>query len=325
MRAPERLSVRQGTDEWLAMRKTGIGSSDAPVIAGEVGSVLELWAEKSGLVERDPPDEATARLFEWGHRLEPVVADWYADATGRQLQRVNQMLAHPDVPYAFASLDRKVVGERRIVEIKTTRFGWAGGEDVPGRVQCQVQHQLWVTGYDVADVAVLTGGSEPKVYEIARDDAFIADLAFLEAEFWGWVQSGTRPPVDGSENARRVLSKLHPRNDGTLIPTTPDLDAVVTDWLTAKAAVKEAEATEGTLANTIRALIGDADGIEGRVTWRKNADTSRVNWPAVAKAYRVLLDEEYGHTRCEDLDAVESIHSTTVEGPRVLRPVGGKQ
>lgn len=316
----ERLPVTQGTPEWLAMRKTGIGSSDAPVIAGERGSVLELWAEKSGLVERDAPDADLARLYEWGHRLEPVVAGWYADSTGRQLQRVNQMLRHPDVAYAFASLDRKVVGERRIVEIKTTRFGWSGGEDVPGAVQCQVQHQLWVTGYDVADVAVLTGGSEPRVYEIARDDAFIADLAYLESEFWGWVQSGTRPPVDGSENARRVLSKLHPRNDGTLLAATPELDAVVTDWLTAKAAVKEAEATEGTLANTIRALIGDADGISGRVTWRKNADTSRTNWPAVAKAYRQLLE---GLTPT-DLDAIESIHSSTVEGPRVLRPVGVK-
>jgi len=316
----ERLPVTQGTPEWLAMRKTGIGSSDAPVIAGERGSVLELWAEKSGLVEDEAPDADLARLFEWGHRLEPVVADWYADSTGRQLQRVNQMLRHPDVAYAFASLDRKVVGERRIVEIKTTRFGWSGGEDVPGAVQCQVQHQLWVTGYDVADVAVLTGGSEPKVYEITRDDAFIADLAYLEAEFWGWVQSGTRPPVDGSENARRVLSKLHPRNDGTLLAATPELDAVVTDWLTAKAAVKEAEATEGTLANTIRALIGDADGISGRVTWKKNADTSRTNWPAVAKAYRQLLE---GLTPT-DLDTIESIHSSTVEGPRVLRPVGVK-
>ena len=319
MTAAVALPVRQGTDEWLAMRRTGIGSSDAPVIAGERGSVLELWAEKSGLVEREEPDESTARLFEWGHRLEPVVADWYADSTGRTLQRVNQMLRHPDVAYAFASLDRRVVGERRLVEIKTTRFGWTGGEDVPGAVQAQVQHQLWVTGYDVADVAVLTGGSEPRVYEIPRDDTFIADLAFLEAEFWGWVQTGTRPPVDGSENARRVLSKLHPRNDGTVLPLTPDLDALVAQWTAAKAAVKEAEGDEATLANALRAVIGDADGIDGRVTWKKNADSTRVNWSAVAKAYRELLADSD-----VDLDVIESIHSSTVEGPRVLRPVGGR-
>jgi putative phage-type endonuclease len=315
MTAAVATGVRQRTPEWLALRNQGIGSSDAPIIAGEFGSVLELWAQKSGLVEVEPPDEATARLYEWGHRLEPVVADWYADFTGRQVQRVNQLLRHPQIAYAFASLDRRVVGERRLVEIKTTRWAWTGGETVPGSVQTQVQHQLWVTGYDVADVAVLTGGSEPKVYEIPRDDAFIADLAFLEAEFWGWVQSGTRPPVDGSENARRVLAKLHPRNDGTVVPSTPDIDAVARDWQAAIAAAKEADARADTFGNAIRALIGDADGIEGpwgRVMWRKNADSKRIDWPTVAN--------EVGLFDPELLAATIAAHTTTVEGPRVLRP-----
>ncbi len=308
------------------MRRRGIGSSDAPVVAGEVGSALELWAEKSGLVERAEPDEHLARVFEWGHRLEPVVADWYADTTGRTLQRVNQALRHPTVVFAFASLDRRVVGERRLVEIKTSRFGWTPGEDLPGWVQCQVQHQLWVTGYEVADVAVLTGGSEPRIHEVPRDDAFIADLAYLEAEFWGWVRSGTRPPVDGSENARRVLSRLHPRNDGTFIPASADIERVVLDWRAAKVEAKAAEDAESTLANTVRALIGDADGIDGefgRVSWKKNADSTRVNWPAVAKAYRQLLEDltdQLDPLRRIELDAIESIHTATAEGSRVLRP-----
>lgn len=329
--------VIQGSPEWLAKRREGIGSSDAPIIAGESGSVVELWAEKSGLIEREAPDEDTARLFEWGHRLEPVVAQWYADTTGRALRRVNRMLVHPKIPWAFASLDRVTIGEKRIVEVKTTRRGWDAGEPVPGRVQAQVQHQLWVAGYDVADVAVLTGGSEPKVYEIPRDDAFIADLAFLETEFWGWVTSGTRPPMDGSENARRALSRMHPRNDGTLIPPDAATDRVFYDWMAARVVKDEAEAQADTLANTLRALIGDADGIEGRVTWKKNRDSTRTDWPSVARAYRgviehlqvqpdyrhgvnAFLSDEAGTTR---LDDIESIHTSTVEGARVLRPVKG--
>jgi len=210
---------------------------------------------------------------------------------------------------------------------------------VPGHVQAQVQHQLWVTGYDVADVAVLTGGSEPKVYEIPRDAAFIDDLAFLETEFWGWVTSGTRPPMDGSENARRVLSKLHPRNDGTLVPPDADTDRVFFDWMAARVVKDQAEAEADTLGNALRALIGDADGIEGRVTWKRNKDSTRTDWPSVAKAYRTLLDElavdrQVGSFRSpttgdvrmvmpSDLDVIESIHTSTVEGARVLRPVKG--
>jgi len=296
------------------MRRTGIGSSDAPVIAGERGSVVELWAVKSGLVPEPEPDADLAVLFEWGHRLEPVIADWYADHTGRQVRRVNRMLRHPDLPWAFASLDRVTAkGEKRIVEIKTERWGWRGDEDVPGSVQAQVQHQMWVTGYEVADVAVLTGGSQPKVYEIPRDDAFIDNLVFLETEFMGWVKSGTRPPMDGSENARRVLSKLHPRNDGTLIPPTPDMERVFFDWQAAKVVKDQAEAEVDTLANTLRALIGDADGIDGLVSWKRAKDSTRVDWPTVAN--------EVGLSDPELLAATIAAHTTTTEGPRVLRSV----
>lgn len=312
-------TVRQNTPEWLALRQSGIGSSDAPVIAGERGSVVELWAEKAGLITRMEPDTSTAALFEWGHRLEPIVADWYSDHTGRSLRRVNRMLVHPTVPWAFASLDRVVVGEKRIVEVKTTRRGWDRGEPVPGAVQVQVQHQLWVTGYDVADVAVLTGGSEPNIYEIPRDDAFIDNLVFLETEFWGWVTSQTRPPMDGSENARRTLARLYPQNDGTLLPAGPDTDAVFFEWLAARAEKDAAEERADTLANALRALIGDADGIEGRVTWKKNADSTRTDWRAVAGAYKAALLDGTPLT-LDAIGAIESIHTTTVEGARVLRP-----
>jgi predicted phage-related endonuclease len=80
------------------MRKTGIGSSDAPIIAGEVGSVVALWAEKSGLVSPPEPDAPLAELFEWGHRLEPVVAKWYADTTGRPLKRTLRAWRGSDDP-----------------------------------------------------------------------------------------------------------------------------------------------------------------------------------------------------------------------------------
>lgn len=309
------LPVQQGSPEWLERRRFGIGSSDAPVIAGEKGSVIELWAQKAGLVEAEEPDDDTAMLFEWGHRLEPVVADWYADKTGRKLRRVNRLLQHPTVPWAIASLDREAIGERRIVEIKTTRFGWTRGEPIPGDVQAQVQHQLWVTGYDVADVAVLVGGSEPRIVEIPRDQEFIDDLVFLEEEFWGWVETRTRPPVDGSENARRVLSKLHPANDGSLIPASLEMDSVALQLRDARDIAKAAQDRADTLENAIRSLIGDADGIEGdwgKVTWKKNADSERTDWKLLAESLAQALP-------AETVDPLRSLYTRTVEGPRVLR------
>ncbi|MGH2512211.1 MAG: YqaJ viral recombinase family protein, partial [Candidatus Limnocylindrales bacterium] len=142
MTAAVRTGLRQRTPEWLEARRDSIGSSDAPVVAGERGSLIDLWAIKSGRLDPAPPDTDTARLFEWGHRLEPVVADWYSDHTGRPLRRVSGMLQHPTIPYLTASLDRvsATKGERRIVEIKTDRWGWRGDERLPGSVKAQVQH-----------------------------------------------------------------------------------------------------------------------------------------------------------------------------------------
>lgn len=325
----------QNTPEWLAWRLTGIGSSDAPVIAGERGNVLELWAEKAGLIEHEEPGEDLARLFEWGHRLEPVIADWYADHQGVKLRRVNRGLVHPDVPWAFASLDRVTAakGIDRIVEIKTHRWGWRPepGEAVPGFITTQVQHQLWVTGYELADVVVLTGGSEPTVHTIERDDEFIDNLVWLETEFRGWVETQTRPPVDGSETTRRVLGRLH-RSDGTMIQPTLDLDRLFFDWQAAKVAKDLAADQADTLANALRAVIGDADGIEGRVTYKRNADSTRIDWPSVAKDYRGILDDLAGvdcihltqrmkEGAIDDLTTIESIHSRTTEGAPVLRSV----
>jgi putative phage-type endonuclease len=326
----------QGTEAWLEARLDGIGSSDAPVIAGERGSIIELWALKTRQLEPEPPDPDLARLFEWGHRLEPVIAAWYSDATERPLRRVNRMLVHPRFPWAFASLDRVSArkGERRIVEIKTNRWGWAGDEAVPGAVQAQVQHQMWVAGYDVADVVVLTGGSEPQIVEVPRDDEYIDNLTYVEANFWGHVTSKTTPKADGSENTRRALARMHPRDDGTWLVATRELVELGRQLRDARLAKKEAEGAEGTVANAILAIVREASGIEGVLSLKRTKDSvvTRINWPAVASGYRALLDDIAGvgcqHlTQAEreralpSLDAVEAVHtqSETAEGYRSIR------
>lgn len=315
----------QGSPEWLAARLDGIGSSDAPIIAGERGSIIELWAHKTRQLEPEPPDADLARLFEWGHRLEPVIADWYSDTTGRPLKRVNRMLVHPTMPYLFASLDRvsAVKGERRIVEIKTDRWGWHSDEAVPGTVQAQVQHQMNVTGYDVADVAVLSGGSEPRIIEVPRDDDYILDLAWLEAEFWGHVQDRTAPNADGSENTRRALARLHPRDDGTWLPASADLRDLAEQLRAARLAKKQTDTDEATLANAIRLIVGDASGVDGVLSLKRSADSVRRNWPAISSAYRTLLEQMAADPLY--LDEIEGIHSSTSEGPRVLRLLKEKE
>lgn len=320
MSTPTALAVRQGTPEWLDERINGLGSSDMPIVAGEREGLLGLWAVKAGLMEPEPIDEQTAKLFRWGHLMEPVIAQAYTEETGRPLVRVNRMLQSRDWPVARASLDRRVRGARRGVEIKNTRSPrWDRYEAVPGDVQVQCQWQMYVAELEVVDVAVLVAGSDFRVFEVPRDDAWIADLLYLARDFWSHVEAKTRPIIDGSETTRRTLVRLHPADDGTMLPRTAEFEDLARQLIAAKAATKAAEDAEGTIANAVRALLGDSSGIEGCFTYRRNRDSVRVNWPAVASAYRQLLSER--GVPDDTLETLASIHSETVEGARVLRLV----
>ncbi|WP_430305180.1 lambda-exonuclease family protein, partial [Pseudomonas mosselii] len=69
-------------EDWLQIRKQGIGSSDAAAAVGlnPYKSQLELWLEKTGrdagLTKADPHDEESP-LY-WGNVLEPIVAWHYS-------------------------------------------------------------------------------------------------------------------------------------------------------------------------------------------------------------------------------------------------------
>ena len=308
-------AYRQNTPEWEAERLNGIGGSDIPVIAGEspYKSALELWAEKTRRITPEH-DAATLELFELGHLMEPVLLTLYERRTGRKPKRVARMLQHPEHQWARASLDGTAPVCRAVEAKWSTSSRW-GDEGIPDDVLLQVQWGLFVTGWQVADVVALAGRSV-RIVEVERDQPLIDDLHGMAAEFWAHVQDGTPPKADGSESARRTLGRLHPRDDGTYLPADAELAALVAELRQAKADAKAAEAREATVSNALRAVLADASGIEGLLTYRRNADSQRVNWPAVGAAYRDLLAASLS---AAELDAVIQDNTTTSEGPRVLR------
>ena len=306
------IPVRQGTPAWLEARRQGIGGSDAAIVIGEspYRSPYDLWAEKCGLVAPAPETAAMA----WGRRLEPLVAAAYTEATGRRLRRVSRLLRHPERPWQLASIDRAVIGEKRLVEIKTTRSPrWDGADPVPADVLAQVEHYLSVTGYDVADVAVLIGGSDLRVIEVGRDDGYIRDLIEVEAEFMHRIETRTAPPIDGSEATRRALGRLHPSDNGTALAATPETDRLLADLREARERAATAADRAATVENAVRGLMGDASLLVGagyRVSFRRNADAARTDWAAIAAELRPdpALVAQYTATRA---------------GPRVLRVTYG--
>jgi putative phage-type endonuclease len=277
-------------DEWLQYRRQGIGSSDAAAAVGlnPYQSPLELWLIKTGrdegLPQVDPNDDGSPMF--WGTVLEPVVAERYVCRTGNKVRRNNAVLQHPDPDksWMLANIDREIVGnsEVSILECKTAgEFGarlWRDG--VPEYVQCQVQHQLAVTGKQAADVAVLICGQELRIHRIERDDELIAHLIELERRFWQYVITDTPPPVDGSESAGTALQALYPYDRGESLDLSQDLElsSIFASLVSVRAEIETRKEAESLFKQQIQQRMGEACRAvfaSGSVSWKRSKAGSR--------------------------------------------------
>ena len=291
-------------EEWLAVRKQGIGSSDAAAACGihPYLSMLELWMIKTGRMSSDIDQsiEGYSPLY-WGNTLEPMVAKYYQEHTGNKVRRVNAILQHPDPDKHFmlANLDYAITGctEAQILECKTAgEHGaklWKHG--VPLYVTCQVQHQLAVTGKTAAHICVLLCGHEAKIYKVERDERLIESIMEHEREFWQYVETDTPPTPDHSESAARALKQLYP---------TPKLSSKVDlreddganklfeQLLSYRDYMQELEQRHDQVKHQLQSLIADNEVAvfeKGAISWKRSKDSIGLDSKAVLKAHPELL------------------------------------
>jgi putative phage-type endonuclease len=293
-------------EDWLAVRKQGIGSSDAGAAVGlnPYKSQLELWIEKTGrdatLPKIDPQDEESPAY--WGNVLEPIVAWHYSKRTGKKVRRINAVLQHPDpeLPWMLANIDREVMGadDVQILECKTAGINGARlwKEGVPEYVQLQVMHQLAVTGKQAADVAVLLGGQHVEIHRIERDEQMIDRLIELERKFWQYVQTDTPPPVDGSASSEAALRCLYPKDNGQSVDFSGNagLAATYLELKAVRQSIAEKESRESLLKQILLQAMGEATRAQfsnGFVSWKRSKDST------VLDVERLLKEKPYLQVR----------------------------
>ena len=274
--------------DWLEVRKQGIGSSDAATACGlnPYMSMLELWLIKTGRQTQSIEDESSgiAPLY-WGKQLEPLVAEYYSMHTNNKVRRVNAVLQHPDPDKHFmlANLDYSVVGsdEVQILECKTAgEHGaklWRDG--VPLYVLCQVQHQLAVTGKQAAHVCVLICGHETKIFKVTRSESVIEHIVQAERLFWECVENDVPPAVDASESAAKALQQLYPEHtplscvDLTEVKLANELfDQLIKE----KQQIEQHQSQFDLLKHRVQALMQEHERAvfqQGSVTWKKSKDS----------------------------------------------------
>lgn len=217
-------------DEWLKIRSQYIGGSDAGAVVGldEYKSPYSLWLEKRGEI---PPFEGNITTKVGGY-LEELVAQMFTEETGKKVRKQNYTLVNDKYPWAAANVDRLIVGEKALLECKTTNsfpvMRKVKNGEFPARWFCQVMHYLMVTELEKAYLAVLINCRDFKVFEIERDEDEINALMEAEQAFWERVQSNSQPDFNGSCSDTEAVSKMYP---GDYADNMIDLFGMETDLL----------------------------------------------------------------------------------------------
>lgn len=297
-------------EDWLQVRKQGIGSSDAAAACGihPYLSMLELWMIKTGRMSSNIDASSNNGIdgyspLYWGNTLEPMVAKYYQEHTGSKVRRVNAVLQHPDPDKAFmlANLDYAITGndEVQILECKTAgEHGaklWKHG--VPLYVTCQVQHQLAVTGKQAAHICVLLCGHEAKIYKVERDERLIESITEHERLFWQYVETDTPPTPDHSESAARALKQLYPTaKPSSKVDLRGDDGAnkLFEQLLSYRASIEDIEQRYDQIKHQLQTLIADNEVAvfdKGAISWKRSKDSVGLDSKAVIKAYPELLKQ----------------------------------
>jgi len=178
---------------WLEWRRSGIGSSDAPIIMGVSPwrTPLELWEEKVFGYKEMKENPAMTR----GKELEEVARRDFELLMDISLFPSN--IVHEEHEWIRASLDGIDIDGKVMVEIK-----WPNREDhelakngnVPEKYTPQVQHQLFVKNLD-GMFYYSCHGSDRQVVEVERNEDYIKEMMERHISFWDRVVKKTPPEL----------------------------------------------------------------------------------------------------------------------------------
>ena len=230
--------------------------------------------------------------MKWGRALEPVIRQEYAEATGRVVLQPSDMLRHPKHEFMLANLDG-MTEDRRVVEIKTARsaLGWGepGSDQVPQDYMFQVQHYMAVTGFEVADVAVLIGGSDFRLYEVPADAELQEMMIDAEASFWDRVITNTPPePVSLADAQARYGRALA----AGAIEATREVTDALARFQAINAQIDGLQEQADIAKAQIMAFMGERESliVSGKpaITWKTQAGAKRFDSAAFKEAHADL-------------------------------------
>lgn len=195
--------------EWLQIRKSGIGGSDAGAVLGvhPFCSPMKVFLDKT----KDSIEEQDNEAIRQGQDLENYVAKRFMEMTKKKVRRSNFMYRSKEYPFMIADVDRLVVGEDAGLECKTANAyqtdQWKDG-NIPLHYILQCYHYMAITGKKTWYLAVVILGKEFTYRKLIWDENLIKELIQTEEMFWkNYILQGIIPPPDGSKICNEILEQ----------------------------------------------------------------------------------------------------------------------
>ena len=274
-------------EEWLELRRTGIGGSDCAAALGmsKWQSQLGLWLDKMG---QSKPVEESESMY-WGTVMEPILLAEFSKRTGKKAESCPFMFQSVEYPWMIADLDgivREDDGSTSIIEIKTANAfainDWSDG--VPVQYYLQIQHYMATVDLNKTYLCVLLGGNEFQIHEIERDEDTINNIITLEHDFWQKVITKTQPEVDSQSGD--ALNAMYPEANHTSLVLADEADSLISDYISIKAIEDDVKQKKAELENKLKAMLGQAESGKSKsgftVKW-SNSTSKRVDTTAMKK------------------------------------------
>jgi putative phage-type endonuclease len=243
-------------------RRDFIGGSDVGAIFGfdDFKNAHDVWVQK---VYETLPDKTSAPA-DIGNCLEESLVvyakrEFKIDRIIRNQRRVKGVFA--------ANLDARVADTDKnwVIEAKTTsnsgEWGRPKTDQVPYKVNLQVQHQMYCADAERAIIPVVFGNPRLRMcwFSVDRDDDVIGVMVERCNEFMRLVR--TKTPPSGPPPAIKIMSKIV-REPESIVDLAPEVAEKIRSWEAAKVSKNLAEKVEQSLrTELINSLLGAEAGI----------------------------------------------------------------
>jgi putative phage-type endonuclease len=283
--------------DFTADRTKYLGGSDIGAILGlsPFRTPLQVWQEKTG---RDTARNDSLPL-RFGSFAEEFVAREYNRSTGFALRHDESIYTHPQHPFMCAHLDRLVFGmgldqpPTKILECKTANpfarsdWGQVGTDEVPLAYLAQCAWYQAVTGIPDADLAVLFGNHEFRIYAIQRDLALEQLVITQAVHFWNaYVLTDIPPPPQNERDLQTLYQSGDPKKS---IEANAEIAQIAEHIRVLNTAIEEHETQISSLKQRIMQWMGEAEVLTFQdqiiATWKAPKPSFRLDTKRLEQAH----------------------------------------